>query len=242
METEPYRAVLRFPRNPTGCDYVVGDIHGCFSQLERRLTQLEFDPARDRLFSVGDLIDRGPASIQALAWLHKPWFHACLGNHEAMLLVLGEQWRAQPDWLLANGGEWWFELDAAQQAEFRAGFRQLPFAMEVETGHGSVAIVHADVSAGQNWPQFRQALEAGDEHARATAIWSRSRADGLVRHGVQGIDRVVCGHTIHAGGVVVRGNVWFVDTGSFLAPEGDTLTVLALSDLFADPAESSCTG
>lgn len=222
---------------------MVGDIHGCFGQLERRLAALHFDSGRDRLFAVGDLIDRGPSSADALRWLQQPWFHCCLGNHEAMLLSLGDQWRSHPEWLLLNGGEWWYELDDSARAVFRTHLRELPFALEVNTPWGSVGIVHADVSAGLSWPEFTQALLSGDERARATAIWSRARADGYVHHPVDGVDRVVCGHTISANGAtMVRGNVWFIDTGAFLSPEGDTLTVLALQALFAASARHNEAG
>jgi serine/threonine protein phosphatase 1 len=47
---------------------------------------MEFDPERDRVLSVGDLIDRGPESLDTLALIEEPWFHAVLGNHEMMLL------------------------------------------------------------------------------------------------------------------------------------------------------------
>lgn len=236
MERAP--AVQSFPRNRTGCDYVVGDLHGCFAQLARRLDALGFDPARDRLFSVGDLIDRGPDSAQARWWLQQSWFHACLGNHEGMLLSLGEAWRDQPEWFLFNGGEWWWRLDDAQRADFLALFRSMPLALEVDTPWGGVGVVHADVSRGVDWRDFVQALERGDERARATALWSRSRAEGHVPEGVPGIARVVCGHTINSiGCVTVRGNVWFIDTGAFVEPDGDGLTVLSLQALFRVDAE-----
>ena len=48
--------------NQAGRDLVVGDVHGCFRTLARALSQLEFDPSCDRLFGVGDLVDRGPHS------------------------------------------------------------------------------------------------------------------------------------------------------------------------------------
>lgn len=233
MDSENYEAVRSFPRNEWGRDYVVGDIHGCFRQLQRRLERLAFDPSRDRLFSVGDLLDRGPDSLATLRWLQYPWFHCCLGNHEAMLLSLAGDWRAHPDWFLFNGGQWWFELEDAQRAQVLEALLPLPFALEVATAWGQVAIVHADVSADLDWPAFVGALRQGDPHARATALWSRSRADGLVARGVAGIDRVVCGHTIDPGrGVSVHGNVWFIDTGAFLDPDGESLTVLPMAELF----------
>ena len=67
-------AFRRMTANTRGRDLAVGDIHGHFERLQECLEAVEFDPAVDRLFSVGDLVDRGPASPQALEWLAKPWF------------------------------------------------------------------------------------------------------------------------------------------------------------------------
>lgn len=69
----------QFIINKTGTDYVVGDIHGCFSLLQAKLDEIGFDPTKDRLFSVGDLVDRGTESDKVLEWLSKPWFHAVCG-------------------------------------------------------------------------------------------------------------------------------------------------------------------
>lgn len=77
---------LRLAENSAGRDLVVGDLHGHRSLFERVLERMEFDPERDRVLSVGDLIDRGPESLDTLALIEEPWFHAVLGNHEMMLL------------------------------------------------------------------------------------------------------------------------------------------------------------
>jgi serine/threonine protein phosphatase 1 len=80
------RRCIRLPGNATGRDLVVGDLHGHRALLESVLDRLEFDPSCDRVFSVGDLIDRGPESLATLSLIEQPWFHAVLGNHELMLL------------------------------------------------------------------------------------------------------------------------------------------------------------
>ena len=80
------RRCLRLAANPLGRDLIVGDLHGYRSLLEEELDRLRFDPAFDRVLSVGDLIDRGPDSLRTLALIEEPWFHAVLGNHELMLL------------------------------------------------------------------------------------------------------------------------------------------------------------
>ena len=50
------------------------------------MCELEFDPSRDRLFGVGDLVDRGPHSHEALAWLERRFEAVLMGNHERPLL------------------------------------------------------------------------------------------------------------------------------------------------------------
>lgn len=109
----------RMARNHHGRDFVVGDLHGHRALLERALADAGFDTARDRLFSVGDLIDRGPASMETLALLDEPWFHAVMGNHELMLLnFLGfydsrlHSRRA----FAAGGGEWVLRAQSRQRA------------------------------------------------------------------------------------------------------------------------------
>ena len=52
--------IQHFTINKIGKDYVVGDIHGMFKALYKNLESMNFNFKTDRLFSVGDLCDRGP--------------------------------------------------------------------------------------------------------------------------------------------------------------------------------------
>lgn len=224
--------IERFTKNTVGSDFVAGDIHGCFDQLESAVERLAIDPVCDRLFAVGDLIDRGPLSVQALEWLEKPWFHSCLGNHEEVLLTERDP-VALLSFLLFNGGTWWLEQDEAWREQFMDAISRLPLAMDIETPHGHVGIVHADVPEAMTWPEFTDALETGDPYVREYAVWSRDRAEGRVTSNVKGIERVVCGHTPMLDKAIrIVGNVWFIDTGAFLAEEGGKLTLMPLSELF----------
>lgn len=72
--------------NNIGRDFIIGDLHGYYSLLMDGLKKLKFDFNKDRLFSVGDLVDRGPEPIECLNLLKEDWFYPVMGNHEYMLL------------------------------------------------------------------------------------------------------------------------------------------------------------
>lgn len=224
----------RLPPNEAGRDFVVGDVHGCFSVLDQAIRALDFHPENDRLFSVGDLIDRGPESHRTLEFLAKPWFYAVLGNHERLLLDSGDP-EIMAIWLV-NGGDWWLEQSLATQNQFRDALTQLPYAIEVETVQGPVGIVHADVPRHMAWPAFVEAVVQGDAGVLETSIWGRSRALGHVTVGVAGIVRVFCGHTVCLERVRQVANVSCIDTGAVYAltagyPGG--LTIMSLKGVVA---------
>ena len=77
-----------------GRDLVFGEVHGCFATVEAALEDLRYDPKRDRLFSLGDTIDYGPRSADALEWTQSRFTCTVRGNHEDMMCdwtVLGER-------------------------------------------------------------------------------------------------------------------------------------------------------
>ena len=87
-----------------GRDLVVGDVHGCFRTLDRALCELRFDTDSDRLFGVGDLVDRGPHSGEALVWLETRFEAVVMGNQERPLLYWFDPHRCpssahRPEWL-----------------------------------------------------------------------------------------------------------------------------------------------
>lgn len=143
-----HKPIRHFTTNTAGTDYVVGDIHGCIDYLNRAMELLKFDKACDRMFSVGDLIDRGPYSMETGELIMEPWFFAVRANHEDMMIksVVDNDWRATDMWL-NNGGDWSRQCDQARVRALAEAAATLPYVIAVgDSGIDRFNIVHAELA------------------------------------------------------------------------------------------------
>lgn len=144
--------VKRFQSNSKGEDYVVGDLHGCFEDLLLMLKAMNFNEKVDRVFSVGDLIDRGPDSYECARLIYKPWFHAVQGNHEDLMIqsILHSTQYAVGVWM-SNGGQWIYKTGTwdkqytdEQLKKLATDLNKLPYVIVVGKDDERFNIVHAE--------------------------------------------------------------------------------------------------
>lgn len=202
--------------NHKGRDFVVGDIHGCYDRLMRLLDRVKFDYQADRLFSVGDLIDRGPKNADCMRLVQEKWFHAVRGNHEEFLIravLEPEDWLTAETWKM-NGGTWAQGHIPSELADLAALAASLPLVMVVGDENHRFGVLHAE------WLGTEAELLAGNyTPAQVDQLqWGRSIIQGEAVPSGKCFPLYV-GHT-PSRGIQVRYGHCYLDTGSFIAERG----------------------
>jgi len=232
--------------NGKGRDFIVGDLHGCRTMLDELLNHVAFDPSKDRLFSTGDLVDRGPDSVACLELLKKPWFFAVLGNHDAMLMawILGnrkDKRAKQYEYAFTHNSGWEWAGRFTRANEFFPLFQQVPLVRVVgaDTPH-RFNLVHAELYDETVGAWSDTDLDCPDETPWGEShwivgfdgqgtwvdhvLWGRNlhfaqRENAEVD--TEGLSTTYCGHTITPpkdDRVFRFGSHVFLDGGAFAAP------------------------
>jgi serine/threonine protein phosphatase 1 len=223
LSNKGVKLIKYFTKNTQGKDYFVGDLHGEISKLDAKLTHVAFDFGSDRLFSVGDLVDRGEDSVACAGLVIEPWFHAVQGNHENMSIryPLGNM---DTDNYRRNGGAWNIDLPKESSEGISNMLKELPYMMEIETEYGTIGVVHAEVAQG-DWNNCKGVIASKD--VQQQVMWNREKITYMDADCVTGIDYVVVGHTPLKKPIRL-GNVFYIDTGACF---GRDLTLLSTEDL-----------
>lgn len=218
----------KFDRNTTGRDFVIGDLHGNYKAFERVMAKIGFDDHKDRMFAVGDLIDRGEQSKKCLELTKLPWFHSVLGNHEDMMVksayddMQGEMW-------IMNGGMWHISESDESLAEMRALCRLLPVTITIAD---TVGISHAECPSFIKYDNPEDATPFYDWNLRTNEnqtdklIWGRRQIKRFYGN-VRNIKKTYHGHT-PKDKVVTQGNATWIDTGACWEDQGGFLTCIEM--------------
>ena len=217
--------IRRFTRNTVGRDFLCGDIHGHVKKLSLAMASVDYDGSKDRLFLLGDLVDRGPESDLVLDLLDVPGVYALRGNHDQWAIDYHDG-RADAQLYAMNGGAWFLGKAPAERQPFVDAFSALPLAIELETEHGLLALVHANVG-NRHWQALAWVLSQPDmlspgdqELLRDALMWDRSRVDRMDRTEVEGVLAVCVGHT-PVERITSLGNTLYLDTGAWLPRNAD---------------------
>ena len=145
--------------------YAIGDVQGCCDELQELLARIGFDRARDRLWFVGDLVNRGPKSLEVLRLVRSLGDAAIvvLGNHDLHLLAVAEGFaRKRADDTLDA------VLNASDREELLDWLRGRP----MMHAQGRYALVHAGLLP--QWSVQRALLLAAEVEATLRGAGFRS--------------------------------------------------------------------
>ena len=157
--------------------YAIGDVQGCYAELCALLEKIRFDERRDQLWFVGDLVNRGPGSLETLRLVMRLGERAVtvLGNHDLHLIALafGHARNRHDDTLEAV-------LEAPDRDDLIAWLRGLPL-MHVGEDH---VMVHAGLLP--QWSVETARRLAREVEGRATVNFSRSSTAASPSNGMTG--------------------------------------------------------
>ncbi|KAG8864938.1 hypothetical protein FRB96_003525 [Tulasnella sp. 330] len=123
---------------------LIGDIHGMANSFEALLEKVDYKPAQDTLIHLGDIVAKGPMSLEVLDQLSRQNITGVRGNHDQMVL----EWRGYMDWVQKQkGGLKWFEnmvkkkLSPKEYEDLGKSQKKFPFPKDWEWGsdHWTIA-------------------------------------------------------------------------------------------------------
>ena len=197
---------------------VVGDIHGNLKALMKLLKKAKYDPQKDLLVSLGDLIDRGDHSLATLTYfLDNPNILVVAGNHEDIMVrsFFDETSKSGNKALWhGNGGTWGDDVDKSLLKTIaKKMVNQFAYTATVELQCGTkFGFTHGDV-VGTKWLGENYHNQSVKELTRL--MWGRDRAKHKYRanYVIEDVDFTIHGHTPSELPHQFRNSI-FIDTGA----------------------------
>ena len=142
-------------------NYAIGDVQGCFLELKGLLDLINFDPSHDKLWFVGDLINRGPDSLRTIEFIYgiKDSCHIVLGNHDMHFLAIADDLRKpfKEDTLNEL-------LESKNLNHYKKWLKEQSLLyyedIQCQKGNKTYLMSHAGIPPHWSW---QEALEAADE-------------------------------------------------------------------------------
>lgn len=212
----------QIPRDPSRRYLVVGDLHGRFETMTALLESAQYDPVHDVLLSVGDLIDRGPRSLEIIEFFKAPGRYVVRGNHEQMVLD-HSKWSEVWNYPQNGGPATSRSLDRANKSIewLQDQICHYPVCLDVgeDSDDQAFRLVHAEYPFDWSETQFRSTLEESGarELGDGRLLWGRSDIEAIVWgrnptvHTQRSSRRGFCGHT-PLEQVTSAHNTYWIDT------------------------------
>lgn len=106
--------------------YVIGDVQGCYSELQALINKIKFNPSKDKIIFAGDLVNRGNQSLEVMEFCmkYKGSIKAVLGNHDFYLLYLIEHQKKNKSLKKV--------LESRNIQKYHSWLKKLPLLLEVK--------------------------------------------------------------------------------------------------------------
>ncbi|KAL7694589.1 putative calcineurin-like phosphoesterase domain, ApaH type, metallo-dependent phosphatase [Plasmopara halstedii] len=154
---------------------IVGDVHGCFDELKLLLHACRYSPQTDRLVFVGDLVNKGPKSLEVVRFVRDSGSLCVRGNHDDAALIAYYQYVKGGR---VPGSAWYSYVEqfTLEDVEF---LEQLPYSISLPN-HGNIIVVHAGLVPGVDLEEqkllhlyrmrFVQREKAEDDNSKWVAL------------------------------------------------------------------------
>ncbi|MBF0279273.1 MAG: metallophosphoesterase [SAR324 cluster bacterium] len=181
----------------------IGDVHGCFEELQTLLSKLNFIPGEDRLIFVGDLVNKGPFSLEVLELVFSLHAEVVIGNHERGFL----QYLADGSYASAGFAE--LKRQLGKRLEFwRDWLNQLPTFIEDE----NFLVVHAGLVPNQHPANTKASILTTIRTWDGEGINLNNSSDPPWYELYHGPKPVIFGHWAKKE-IILRNNAIGLDTG-----------------------------
>lgn len=215
--------------------YVMSDLHGEYDKFIKMLELINFS-STDTLYILGDVIDRGPKSLDIIDYIRKPKnnnIKLLLGNHELFCLqgFLREDYylRAWVD----NGGDITYEQLQEKGIEYTYDFLEYLNSLPTYIILNNFILVHAGIEVSDKNDNIYELMESLDIN---TLLWDRNftYSDEYIENYT-----VICGHTPTIGHdnsldkatIIHKKGKILIDCGAHFSEYGGRLSCLRLDDL-----------